>query len=495
MLRPFAAEWTTLAAGGRGRAAVVDQGALNWYPPESAGEVAGAAETPAAEAPADAAPAENAAAESAAAEATVAENSAAEGAVAEEAPATLAESITAAGVGLKDGVSLAVPSDQVLLRVVRLPSASREELRGMVDLQVDKFSPFPVESLSVDFEILGEDDDGLLVLIGAVREAVANGLRDDLTAAGLHPERVDVEAMGWWDVLCRREREPSESVEILLLMTAPVQIIATRDGVPLAFRSLPLPEDSSPADTVQLLAEEIDYTVMALELEHGSAGQAAVEIWQDDGDTLDAEALAGACGYGVSLHELKELESVSRGVAQRALAADRPRLDLTPAAWRQAEEAERFKRRMLMAGGASLALWLLLVGALGGAFVMRRSAHAATVRDRDQWMQQALEIREMRRRAFTLSKYTNQTHSALECLREIAVAQADGVELRTFSYRKGEAIRLTGSAKAVNQIYAFKRRLDQSNLFIAPELDNIRNNPRQDVEMFDVAIPLPEEES
>jgi len=66
-------------------------------------------------------------------------------------------------------VSVAIPLDRVLLRVVELPSTEMDELRGMVDLQVDKFSPFPVEQMSVSFESLSQTANSTRVLIAAVR--------------------------------------------------------------------------------------------------------------------------------------------------------------------------------------------------------------------------------------------------------------------------------------------------------------------------------------
>ena len=61
---------------------------------------------------------------------------------------------------IKGRVALALPTDAALLRVVRLPTVEAEEIRDMVALQVDKFSPFPVDQMSVSLEIapVGDQD-------------------------------------------------------------------------------------------------------------------------------------------------------------------------------------------------------------------------------------------------------------------------------------------------------------------------------------------------
>jgi Tfp pilus assembly PilM family ATPase len=54
--------------------------------------------------------------------------------------------LTEAG-GLNGHVVMGLPSEDMLLRVVTLPLVESDELRSMVRLQADKFSPFTVESM------------------------------------------------------------------------------------------------------------------------------------------------------------------------------------------------------------------------------------------------------------------------------------------------------------------------------------------------------------
>lgn len=429
--------------------------------------------------------------------ARVAEDAAdADGADETPVPVSLAESMSMSGDGPRGRVALAVETGHVLLRVVRLPVASQEELKGMVDLQVDKYSPFPIDTLAVGFEVLVEDDDGLLVLIGAVREDEVEGLRQQLADAELEPHGVDAEIMGWWELILRSGRDVPAGLEICVLLTPTIQIIAANDGVPLAFRSLALLLDSPPGDLAVQLCEEIEYTVMSLELGHGVLGRPSVSLWSG-GD--EPSELVGAMSDGVdgdiSLGSLDSLPPVSEGLALRALDTERRRLDITPGAWRRAESARSFKKTMFIAGGACLAVWALTVGALAGGYLFRQTALSELETAAGEWMTQANEVREMRRRVFTLKKYTNQTHSALECLREVSSSLADGIDLTSFSFRKADTVRLTGASKTVNQIYAFKRRLDHSQLFGEAELDAVRKHPRKQLELFEMVIKLPGDES
>ena len=60
--------------------------------------------------------------------------------------------------GAKDQTSVALPSGHALLKVIDLPTVDKDELKSMVDLQVDKYSPFPADSTASSYELLRQTD-------------------------------------------------------------------------------------------------------------------------------------------------------------------------------------------------------------------------------------------------------------------------------------------------------------------------------------------------
>ena len=68
----------------------------------------------------------------------------------------------------KGRVAVALPTDRTLLRVALLPSTDAAELRGMAELQTDKFSPFPVENVAAGAEVLEAAGSSSLVAMAVV---------------------------------------------------------------------------------------------------------------------------------------------------------------------------------------------------------------------------------------------------------------------------------------------------------------------------------------
>jgi Tfp pilus assembly protein PilN len=65
--------------------------------------------------------------------------------------------------------------------------------------------------------------------------------------------------------------------------------------------------------------------------------------------------------------------------------------------------------------------------------------------------------------------------------------------MSSFSYRKGESVKMAGDAGSVDQVYAFKRNLDGSALFPKAELQGPRAD-KSGKQVFDLTLSLPADE-
>ncbi len=88
--------------------------------------------------------------------------------------------------------SVDIPRDQAILNTLRLPVAARDELPGMVQIQITKELPFPIGDAAIDF-VIGEQIEGTPtaeVLVAAVRREVLEQYVATLEAAGLKLDRI-----------------------------------------------------------------------------------------------------------------------------------------------------------------------------------------------------------------------------------------------------------------------------------------------------------------
>lgn len=398
--------------------------------------------------------------------------------------------------GVRGDTVVGLVSHDLLIRVIDLPAVDPAELASMVELQVDKFSPFPVETMVVSYEVIKRTHETCRVLVAAAQQSIVDSMGETLRTAGVEPARVDAVILGWWRLLREARALEDEARQVIVILDGSCRDIAVfQDGLPVVVRSLNMDLDAAEEDIVRDLAEDVSSTFMSLELEHGVASHCSVAVWHrgDVPDEIKTE-LETACQCPVSTHLLDDLPPVSEGLARRQ-ANNVAGLDLTPRSWRLAGSARLFKKNMVIAAAAVFGVWLLGMGGLFLGLTLQNLRLSNLQTQAEEWRGPATEVRGLRRRVSVIRQYTDRRSSVLECLREICLVlprEPDKVELAQFSYRKTDVLNVGGSAVTVAQIYAFKRKLDKSSLFGDVILEGPRWDPRRKKQVFEMNIELTE---
>lgn len=98
---------------------------------------------------------------------------------------------------LKDA-AVAVAGSAVITKVIDMPAnMDDDELESQITIEADQYIPFPLDEVSIDFEVQGmsdENPDQVKVLLAACRRENVEMRAGVLEKAGLNPKIVDVEA-------------------------------------------------------------------------------------------------------------------------------------------------------------------------------------------------------------------------------------------------------------------------------------------------------------
>lgn len=389
-------------------------------------------------------------------------------------------------------VSLGIPASWVLLRTVELPAGTPEELAGMAELQVDKFSPFPIDESSISHERLSEHDGRCRVLLSAIRTDTINLLADALREAGIQPKWVDINLLGWWRLLKDAGKvHPNGSQVFILLDDSGCDIIVCSSGIPVAFRSLSGLDELPSGEADEDIARETVYTLSALDLERDGNYLSEISIWhRGEPPSGLASQFAALLPAVLHLNTLDTLPSLAVGLLHRAEQRTHGMMDLAPLAWMEAENARRTKRRMLVSTVLVAGLWLAGMASLFGGIQYQKQRLGSMDRELASLKEPAEKVRAIRDRTQELIKYMDRSRSALECLREVCDRLPPGIELRQFNYHKNKTLEMTGEADAYSQVADFKKDLEQCDLFTSTELPRTQHGPGGK-EIFKIICTLP----
>jgi Tfp pilus assembly protein PilN len=396
---------------------------------------------------------------------------------------------------IKGQVCVSVPTEHALLRIVELPSVDDDELAGMVELQVDRFSPFPLEHMAVSYEILEQRESVTRVLIAGVRRDVVEAIGAAFGGAGLLPHWMDIEILGWWRLLQDTGHLQAHGWQVvLLLFEHTVEMIVMRENRPVIFRSLGGVRDLGREEDLEDLSNEILYTLTSLETEWGSAGEARLAIWTDEALSPDIlNRLSG--GAEVETFALKELPPVSEGLARRCLPTGSQQVNLVPEDWHEKARFRHARRIVVSLTVLFVGLWLSGVIVFMVLLNMQTDELTRTRGRAEQLEASAVRVRQLQGKVKSLEEYADRSRSALECLREVTVRLPDGVDLTSFAYRKGKQVNLRGEASSESPVLQYIEALERSDIFDRATTEGISSARRQGrtVTEFKITAQLPGE--
>jgi len=377
--------------------------------------------------------------------------------------------------GIKGLICLSLPTDQVLLRVAELPTEDEDEIQGMVELQVDKFAPFPIEYMSISYEVLERGENYVRVLIAAAQNELVESLGMAFTRAGLLPHWMDVDILAWWYMLHEYGKIPDTGRQILFIIDEnSAELLVIQDQSPIVFRSLGAHCGLSDPEEIEEIAEEISFSLTSLEAEWGGAVATRMSVWSHEPPSLEfISSLSEECAMDVTVHDLSELPSLSEGLAHRSLQKGEEKLNLAPTGWLEKEYSRHIIRLLLMLTGLFLGLWVSVVGVGVGMFKMQDKAYTQLKNEYIELNTAAKRVKEIQANVDSLKQYANRSHSALEALREITVLLPQSVDLTSYTYRKGKQIVLRGNAETEAPIFSFIEAMEKTDLFTEVKTEGI----------------------
>ena len=363
---------------------------------------------------------------------------------------------------------VALPADQVLMRVLELPTTDSAEITSMVDLQMEDFCPFPAEFVTSSWEPVARAEHATRVLVCAVRRNVIQPLGEAATSAGLDIHRMDVDLLGWLSVMRKAGRVPERGRHIVFLFEeAATTLLLLENASPILVRSLGV---CTGEDDLRAIAEDTGYALAAAEAEWGDQPMLSATAWYAVSPPAKLDLLEAACGIRPRAEALSSLDPLTDGLAQRALAAPGSVINLAPPEWGAARGTRETRRRILLAAGAGMAVWALLVAVFFGLLGLRKGRVVELEQRIDALKAPVAEVKELQDRVSSLAAHTNATRAVMEVVRGVAVALPENVSLTEMSYTKSRGFSLSGTGPS-DRVLGFTDAFSKSPLFKVESID------------------------
>jgi len=139
-------------------------------------------------------------------------------------------------------VVAAVGGPDIIVKKIRMPRMSEADAREVIGFEAERYVPFDMESVQLDFQILDPHQDGsrMSVLLVAAKRDLVNQTLQLLSEAGLSAAALDVEAFALFNALEFNYPDASHAPGALVdVGHDTTTLIVHERGVPLLSRDVP----------------------------------------------------------------------------------------------------------------------------------------------------------------------------------------------------------------------------------------------------------------
>ncbi|MDF3130725.1 hypothetical protein P0Y35_16060 [Kiritimatiellaeota bacterium B1221] len=355
-------------------------------------------------------------------------------------------------------IESALPAGKVMMMVLTLPATTESEIDGMVQLQAEEISPFPPERTCVSWEKLEEKAPRTKVLMALTSRKELDGLQARLSPLNCSPQRVDVDVLGWLELLQSDEFLTSENDALILILQGENSyVVAWHKGHPCLIRSMLQARSFS----VQTLREELSMLSMSLESEAEPAGNQELQIWFD-GEAPHWSATP-VDGWTFDLHSLDQLPPLTRGLARRG--AKGARMDLSPLTWKEEAAKQTAQKKMLRTILCAGSAWLVLMLSFLGWAQYRQSGLRSIQKENRLNASAVADVQDLAAQVRSLTQFTDRSSSALETMLMLAKATpgSGNLVIEDYRYEKEEGITFSGTTSGdVQPFYQFLEDLSSA---------------------------------
>lgn len=113
-------------------------------------------------------------------------------------------------------VTVGLPRRLITMRSVSMPAVGEEEMKGILDYEVERHVPFPQEETQYDFQVLERDAEKATVLLAAIRKEEIGRYLALLQEAGIRPTALGISTCASLNALLYNQGRSTEPLKAII---------------------------------------------------------------------------------------------------------------------------------------------------------------------------------------------------------------------------------------------------------------------------------------
>lgn len=154
----------------------------------------------------------------------------------------------------RKGISISIPREKVVLRFIKFPAATKENLRKVIEYETSRLTPFEKGETYFDYQLLREDKEWLYLLTAFVKRTEIDSYLALLKKVGIQPLSIQIPSVAALNLFFYHEGAKDGTPTVLIDLAEPfveLNLLQERDWIE-SFH-LPFPPEERVPRIVNLL--------------------------------------------------------------------------------------------------------------------------------------------------------------------------------------------------------------------------------------------------
>lgn len=121
----------------------------------------------------------------------------------------------------KDAVSLSIPGEKSIVRFLRLPVATRENMRKVLEYETPRYTPFEKEEVYFDYHLLREEKEWLSLVVVYAKRSDVDPYLSLLRKVGIRPASIQIPSVSTINHFAYHQPLDQNEISVLLEVSQP----------------------------------------------------------------------------------------------------------------------------------------------------------------------------------------------------------------------------------------------------------------------------------
>lgn len=154
----------------------------------------------------------------------------------------------------RKGISISIPREKVVLRFIKFPAATKENLRKVIEYETSRLTPFEKGETYFDYQLLREDKEWLYLLTAFVKRTEIDSYLALLKKVGIQPLSIQIPSVAALNLFFYHEGAKDGTPTVLIDLAEPfVELNLLRERDWIESFHLPFPPEERAPRIVNLL--------------------------------------------------------------------------------------------------------------------------------------------------------------------------------------------------------------------------------------------------